>query len=386
MIIIGAGISGITTGLVLQLLGFDTTIYAAQTYNEVQADSADPYFASRYPAASVIPHSVNSPEMKELFMNSQSTFYELRKLTFSGLTIHKHYECFEFEQSPPDYLSWMLDSRLLEKGSQSTSIPKRSSAKQIHGWVFNCIFADWALYFPALIQLYRETGGKITVQELKQKDIPELPSNTVINCSGFGSRHLFEDPAPHYLLRGHLLHKPNAPVLTNKQDEIVSYNYTPLPSVYADPQGDPCDVYFYPRKDGWVVGGSRQLGTLSEDGSWSGDRQQGALYEKENTSYPAPIFEINKEIIETLFDRSFGSTDEFFPKVGYRYIRKKEDGLRLEPEEVYGKKIYHNYGHGGAGVTLSWGCAFDIAAKISEKPVDAVRVETVNGISEVYQP
>jgi D-amino-acid oxidase len=32
-------------------------------------------------------------------------------------------------------------------------------------------------------------------------------------------------------------------------------------------------------------------------------------------------------------------------------------GPRLEVERVGGKRIAHNYGHGGAGVTLSWGCA-----------------------------
>ncbi|WP_445284581.1 FAD-dependent oxidoreductase [Streptomyces sp. DSM 118148] len=42
---------------------------------------------------------------------------------------------------------------------------------------------------------------------------------------------------------------------------------------------------------------------------------------------------------------------------GLRPIR--EGGVRLEAEEIHGKTVVHNYGHGGAGVTLSWGAAHE---------------------------
>jgi len=44
--------------------------------------------------------------------------------------------------------------------------------------------------------------------------------------------------------------------------------------------------------------------------------------------------------------------------VGLRPCRT--GGVRLEWERVGTLQIIHNYGHGGSGVTLSWGCASEV--------------------------
>jgi D-amino-acid oxidase len=46
------------------------------------------------------------------------------------------------------------------------------------------------------------------------------------------------------------------------------------------------------------------------------------------------------------------------PTAGLRPFR--DQTFRLEPENVGGKFVVHNYGHGGAGITLSWGCAQEV--------------------------
>jgi D-amino-acid oxidase len=46
-------------------------------------------------------------------------------------------------------------------------------------------------------------------------------------------------------------------------------------------------------------------------------------------------------------------------RVGLRPFRRS--GVRLERDLLRdGRAVIHNYGHGGAGFTLSWGCAREV--------------------------
>jgi D-amino-acid oxidase len=45
--------------------------------------------------------------------------------------------------------------------------------------------------------------------------------------------------------------------------------------------------------------------------------------------------------------------------VGLRPVRPS---VRLERADAGGRTVVHCYGHGGAGVTLSWGCAAEVVA------------------------
>jgi D-amino-acid oxidase len=48
--------------------------------------------------------------------------------------------------------------------------------------------------------------------------------------------------------------------------------------------------------------------------------------------------------------------------IGHRVgLRPARPTVRLEAEESEGRRLVHCYGHGGAGVTLSWGCADEVA-------------------------
>lgn len=365
IIIIGSGVSGITTALTLQLLGYETEIITKEHPHQVTNKNAYPEFASLFPSASIIPHSVYSNRLEELFTQSQSFFYELRKFSFPGLTTHQHFEVFEDDPGTPDYRNWMLNLRSLDDW-EPDAIPQRKNSPKLHGWVFDCIFADWPLYFPALIETYQKSGGNITRQKIEQSDIEELSADVIINCSGTGAPFLFDDPNDEQLImRGHLLHKSDAPLINNKAGEIISYNYTPKSTIYADANGDACDVYCYPRKDGWILGGSRQTGKLGQK-QWT-KNSDGDHYKINDIKFPKQIIDLNNEILNHIYGLSLEYSQQLIPSVGIRYIRDIDDGLRLDEETISGKTVYHNYGHGGAGVTLSWGAALHIAKQLTSR-------------------
>jgi len=96
---------------------------------------------------------------------------------------------------------------------------------------------------------------------------------------------------------------------------------------------------------------------LNKDGEWIGEECIQPTKKIDNHNSPSQIHDLNSQIIQHTFGFRLQKFGKIRTKVGYRYIRKKEDGLRLEREDLFDKLIIHNYGHGGAGVTLSWGCA-----------------------------
>jgi D-amino-acid oxidase len=49
-------------------------------------------------------------------------------------------------------------------------------------------------------------------------------------------------------------------------------------------------------------------------------------------------------------------------------LRPARPTVRLEEERrADGARVIHSYGHGGAGVTLSWGCADEVLALAEER-------------------
>jgi glycine/D-amino acid oxidase-like deaminating enzyme len=365
IIIIGGGVSGITTALTLQLLGYETICYAEYLVNENAP--LDPRFASLYPAASIIPHSVQTKELDTLFPASLAIFKMLHRQGMNSMNVHRHYEVFEFPKDRPAYTNYLHNYTGIKKDEPAT-FPHRLNAPELYGWHFDCFVARWPAYMHQLYDLYKNAGGTIRQQKIGHHKISELPAAIIINCSGAWSNNIFKDNAAQEFIRGHLVYiLDKKPVVTTK-NEICSYNYTPAPSVYAKPDGSPSDVYFYPVGDKWILGGSRQAGVLDNAGQWKGKVHNDTIAIN-NLDVPRQILELNDDILKNTFGKTIASqSSAIYASMGYRFSRNdSKNGLRLEAAEEHGKKIIHNYGHGGAGVALSWGCALNVLKLITNE-------------------
>ncbi len=361
--IIGCGVSGLSTAYLLLEHGWDVTIISK---HDPRKPSKDPAFASVYPAASIIPHSVNSDRMESLFQASQSFFKKLHVHQFPGINLNQHFELFADPRPLPAYQNLMDNFEEFEEFKTSFH-PAHPQIPILSGWKFQCYFADWNLYFPALLRSVIDKGATLKIKVLEKDDLQQLPYHFIVNCSELGAIDLFEDPFD-LIYRGHILQIPETPKLTGPNGETISYNFTPGPDVYQTENGNPQDVYCYPRSDGWILGGSRQRGKMDSSGNWIGEETAPPFNEIDQTKFPAQIPELHKRIIQHTYGVNLDQFIKQKIKVGYRYLRKEEDGLRLETQEMGNKLFIHNYGHGGAGVTLSWGCAGEVV-KMLEKAI-----------------
>ncbi|MGW5367864.1 FAD-dependent oxidoreductase [Streptomyces sp. NPDC004009] len=160
-------------------------------------------------------------------------------------------------------------------------------------------------------------GG--TVEEREVTDLAAVPAGAVVNCTGLGSRSLVPDPAVRPV-RGQLVVVENPGITTW---------YTSVAHSSAD------SAYFIPQPGGLLLGGT------AEDDDWS--------LEPDPATAEAIVARCARIRPELAGARVLAH------RVGLRPAR---DAVRLERRPLPdGRTLVHNYGHGGAGVTVAWGCA-----------------------------
>ena len=179
---------------------------------------------------------------------------------------------------------------------------------------------DTTIYLDYLANRFLKADGQTTenVRFEKLEDV-DPKYDLVINCAGIGARELVHDAdlEPH---RGQVAIVPRI------KDLPCAVVCDDSPLMYAIPRSNDC-----------VFGGTNDL---SDDLAVDSATTARIVAECSRT------LEIEKPNVLT-------------ERVGLRPFRKS--GVRIERARLHdGRTVVHNYGHGGAGFTLSWGCAAEV--------------------------
>jgi len=302
--IVGAGVSGLTCGAVFAERGFRTAIFAEQIGQQTTSGAAAalwfPYDAQ--PADKVIPWA----------LSTYKVLVDLVKDVRSGVSvIELRQYCRTGEIQIPDWAQSFVISTEVEKSFTVFS----------SGLSLNVPLMDTTIYLDYLVNRFQKAGGSINanVRFEKLEDV-DPKFNLVINCAGIGARELAHDIdlEPH---RGQVAIVPK---IDNLKCAIVCDD---APLMYAIPRTNDC-----------VFGGTNDVSN-------------------DLAANPATTTAIVDECSRVLEIKNPRVLTE---RVGLRPFRKS--GVRLECEKLRdGRTVIHNYGHGGSGFTLSWGCAGEVS-------------------------
>ncbi len=229
------------------------------------------------------------------------------------------------------------------------------------GWVFDTYFADMPEYLPFLWSMFFSKGGILKFESLSIDKVNAiLESAPVVNCLGYGAIKLFHDSSPCVIMRGRQILVPDAKPITSN-GRIAAYNYTPLPKIFPRANGEAEYVHFFSRSDGWILGQTREVGTLNESGQWVGEAVACPETTIGDQLIPTPILELNEALLTNWANQTLKSKI-LIGREGYRYYRDPDrTGVRLDMAINNKNPLLHNYGHGGSGVTMSWGCSVQVA-------------------------
>ena len=305
VVVIGAGVVGLSCAIRLQQAGHQVDVVARdlplETTSAVAAALWYPYRAFPF---------------ERVAAWSGATYTELERLSKdpdAGIRMVEGTELHRRRTSDP----WWRNA--VPTLTRVTAMPP----PYVDGWTFRTPVAEMPVYLRWLARVFTEGGGTLTRMALS--GLPDQ-GEVVVNATGLGAR-LMADDSSVIPVRG----------------QVVYVEQFGLDRWWLDGDGP---TYVVPRSKDVVVGGT------DEEGEWS---------RTPDPKVAARILERAAVLVPEV-----ARARVLRHKVGLRPARPQ---VRLEEEDVSTgtsrvERIVHCYGHGGAGVTLSWGCADEVAAII----------------------
>lgn len=306
--VVGAGVAGLTTALRLLEAGW-----------QVRVVTADPPEATTSALAAAVwfPTHVGPPERVQPW--GSRTFDVLAAQAArgepAGVVMRDTLVLGRAPLGEPDWVTSVGPVRAADPGD----LPPGYT----HGLHFQVPLVEMPVYLRALGALVTRAGARVEGRRVQSLDeLCHDGADAVVNCSGLGARTLVGDESV-YPVRGQIVRVANPGLTVSVRDE-------------HHPEGR---AYVHPRSTDCILGG-----TLDEH-DWSTDVD------------PAVAASILRRCLDLV--PALAGVSVLEHPVGLRPGRPE---VRLEVDPAYrsGPRVVHNYGHGGAGVTLSWGCAEEV--------------------------
>lgn len=191
-----------------------------------------------------------------------------------------------------------------------------------HAVVAKVPMIDTPTYMTWLVKQFLDGGGTIEQASIQRLDDVAGENCIVVNCTGLGARELCDDEKM-FPIRGQIARL-----------QVAGYR-----RALTVEHGPDAIAYVLPRRNETIVGGT------AIENDWS-------LVPRDATA---------AEILAKAarLDPALAGVPVIEHLVGLRPGRSE---VRLETGRITdNRRVVHNYGHGGAGFTLGWGCAADVA-------------------------
>jgi D-amino-acid oxidase len=311
--VVGAGVNGLTSAIRLAEAGHTVDVLARELPLETTSAVAGgvwlPYLAE--PVVEVARWSRRTFEvMRDLIEDADRP-----GLPPTGIAMRDGY-LLGTGPTRPDWSASLGD--LVELSPVANPAPGHAS-----GWHLRVPLVDMTVYLPYLVARLKAAGGTLT-----RLPLTALPARgLVVNCAGLASRALASDPGMHPI-RGQVVWLSNPGLTTWWSDET---------------EHDSELTYVLPHPRHVVVGGTAQRD------NWSLDADPASTER---------MVERARELVPALRNATV-----LGQRVGLRPARNT---VRVETVRELERTVVHNYGHGGSGITLSWGCADDVLTAVTK--------------------
>lgn len=182
--------------------------------------------------------------------------------------------------------------------------------------------AEMPIYLDWMLARFEQLGGRLVERRIADLAEPLAQCALVVNCTGLASRELCHDGEVR-AIRGQIVRVEKSGV-----DTFVLDDYDPRGLTYVIPRSKDC-----------VLGGTVEL-----------EREDLVPEESSTNAILARCISVEPRLKKARV---------LSVAVG---LRPGRSAVRVELEKRGNATLIHDYGHGGAGITLSWGCADDVTA------------------------